>query len=195
MLTNRWNLIVLLAAIALSGATHATAATCESLASLTLPDTTITMAQTVAAGAFTMPGGGFMPSPVSPKSLPAFCRVAATLRPSKDSDIKIEVWLPADGWNGKFQGVGNGGWVGAIIYPALMEALQKGYASASTDTGHAGGPMDGSFALGHPEKVTDFGYRAVHEMTVKAKAIVAAFYDKSAKYSYWNGCSWVANKV
>ena len=189
MLTNRWNLIVLLAAIALSGATHATAATCESLASLTLPDTTITMAQTVAAGAFTMPGGGFMPSPVSPKSLPAFCRVAATLRPSKDSDIKIEVWLPADGWNGKFQGVGNGGWVGAIIYPALMEALQKGYASASTDTGHAGGPMDGSFALGHPEKVTDFGYRAVHEMTVKAKAIVAAFYDKSAKYSYWNGCS------
>jgi feruloyl esterase len=189
MPTNRWNLIAPLAAIALSGAAQATAATCESLASLTLPDTTITMAQTVAAGAFTMPGGGFMPMPVSPKSLPAFCRVAATLRPSQDSDIKIEVWLPADGWNGKFQGVGNGAWIGAITYPALMEALHKGYAAASTDTGHAGGPMDGSFALGHPEKVTDFGYRAVHEMTVKAKAIVAAFYDKSPQYSYWNGCS------
>ena len=149
---------------------HAAAATCESLASLALPDTTITTAQTVAAGAFAMPAGGFMPSPISPKTLPAFCRVAATLRPSKDSDIKIEVWLPAEGWNGKFQGVGNGGWTGSITYPALMEALQKGYASASTDTGHAGNPVDGSFALGHPEKVTDFGYRAVHEMTVKGQS-------------------------
>jgi len=165
------------------------AATCESLASLTLPETTITQAQTVAAGAFTMPPGGFMPSPILPKSLPAFCRVAATLRPSKDSDIKIEVWLPTAGWNGKFQGVGNGGWSGAIFYDSLMAGLQKGYASAGTDTGHAGGPMDGSFALGHPEKVIDFGYRAVHEMTLKAKAIVAAYYDKSAQYSYWNGCS------
>ena len=177
-----------MAAIALSGA-QAAAATCESLATLALPDTTITMAQTVAAGAFVMPGGGFMPSPISPKSLPAFCRVAATLRPSKDSDIKIEVWLPSDGWNGKFQGVGNGGWTGSITYPALMEALQKGYASASTDTGHTGNPLDGSFALGHPEKVTDFGYRAVHEMTLKGKAIVAAFYQKNPQYSYWNGCS------
>lgn len=96
MLPNRWSLF---AAIALSGASSAAAATCESLASLKLPDTTITLAQTVAAGAFTMPGAGFMPSPVSPKSLPAFCRVAATLRPSKDSDIKIEVWRPAElGW-------------------------------------------------------------------------------------------------
>jgi feruloyl esterase len=188
MPTNRWNLIAPLAAIALSGA-QAAAATCESLATLALPDTTITMAQTVAAGAFVMPGGGFMPSPISPKSLPAFCRVAATLRPSKDSDIKIEVWLPSDGWNGKFQGVGNGGWTGSITYPALMEALQKGYASASTDTGHTGNPLDGSFALGHPEKVTDFGYRAVHEMTLKGKAIVAAFYQKNPQYSYWNGCS------
>ncbi len=186
MLPNRW---LLLTTLFVASVSHAAAATCESLASLALPDTKITTAQTVAAGAFTMPAGGFMPSPVSPKSLPAFCRVAATLRPSKDSDIKIEVWLPVEGWNGKFQGVGNGGWTGSITYPALMAALQKGYASASTDTGHAGNPVDGSFALGHPEKVTDFGYRAVHEMTVKAKAIVAAFYQKNAQYSYWNGCS------
>jgi Tannase and feruloyl esterase len=171
-------------------------ATCESLASLKLPDTTITLAQTVAAAAFTIPIG--FPSPSSPKSLPAFCRVAATLRPTKDSDIKIEVWLPIEGWNGKFQGIGNGGWAGSISYavpsaaptaPALMSALQEGYASASTDTGHTGGNLDGSFALGHPEKVTDFGYRAVHEMTLRAKAIIAAFYGKSAQYSYWNGCS------
>jgi feruloyl esterase len=185
-MSNRW----ILTALFIATASRSIAATCESLASLALPETTITSAQPVAAGAFTMPGGGFMPSPISPKSLPAFCRVAATLRPSKDSDIKIEVWLPVKGgWNGKFQGVGNGGWTGSITYPALMEALQKGYASASTDTGHAGNPLDGSFALGHPEKVIDFGYRAVHEMTVKAKAIVAAYYDKSAQYSYWNGCS------
>ena len=186
MLPNRW---LLLTALFVATVSHAAAATCESLASLALPDTTITTAQTVAAGAFAMPSGGFMPSPISPKTLPAFCRIAATLRPSKDSDIKIEVWLPVEGWNGKFQGVGNGGWTGSITYPALMEALQKGYASASTDTGHAGNPLDGSFALGHPEKVTDFGYRAVHEMTVKGKAIVAAFYEKNAQYSYWNGCS------
>src|SRR5271156_1914549 len=88
---NRW----LLTALFVTTVSHASAATCESLASLPLPETTISSAQTVAAGAFTMPGGGFMPSPISPKTLPAFCRVAATLRPSKDSDIKIEVWLPA----------------------------------------------------------------------------------------------------
>src|SRR5450631_4276171 len=100
MLPNRWTAFAAIALIC-PAATHA--ATCERLASLKLPDTTITLAQTVAAGAFSMPAGGFRAT-VSPASLPAFCRVAATLRPSKDSDIKIEVWLPIDGWNGKFQG-------------------------------------------------------------------------------------------
>ncbi len=107
-------------------------------------------------------------------SLPSFCRVAATLAPSSDSDIKVEVWLPASGWNGKFQAVGNGGWAGTISYPALAQAVAAGYATASTDTGHTGN--SGAFALGHPEKLVDFGYRAVHEMTVQAKAIVDAFY-------------------
>ncbi|MGP0076720.1 MAG: tannase/feruloyl esterase family alpha/beta hydrolase [Bryobacteraceae bacterium] len=189
MPSNRWTLALVFAAVAFLGSTDAGAVTCESLASLKLPDTTVTLAQTVAAGAFSVPTGVFGPPSVAPKNLPAFCRVAATLRPSKDSDIKIEVWLPAAGWNGKFQGVGNGGWTGSISYDALMAALQNGYASASTDTGHAGGVMDGSFALGHPEKVIDFGYRAVHQMTLKAKAIVKAYYTKSARYSYWNGCS------
>jgi feruloyl esterase len=121
------------------------------------------------------------------KNLPAFCRVAATLKPASDSDIKIEIWLPAAGWNGKFQAVGNGGWAGVISYSAMAQALEHGYATTSTDTGHVG--ATGSFALGHPEKLTDFGYRAVHEMTVKAKAIVAAFYGDAPKISYWNGCS------
>jgi feruloyl esterase len=162
------------------------AASCESLTSLTLPDTTITSAQPVAAGEFTPPAGG-PPGAMNFKRLPAFCRVSATLAPSKDSDIKIEVWMPASDWNGKFQAVGNGGWSGSIVYPSLGRALSNGYATASTDTGHSGG--SGSFALGHPEKLTDFGYRAVHEMTMKAKAIVAAYYGNGPKRSYWNGCS------
>jgi feruloyl esterase len=166
------------------------AAGCEDLASLKLSDTTITSVQSVAAGAFTPPvaarGGGGRGGPQF-SDLPAFCRVAATLKPSADSDIKIEVWLPLTGWNGKFQAVGNGGWSGAINPGALAAPLRRGYAAAMTDTGHEGG--SGSFALGHPEKLVDFGYRAVHEMTLKAKAIIEAFYADGPKLSYWVGCS------
>jgi feruloyl esterase len=101
------------------------AATCESLAALTLPDTTITMAQFVPAGAFKALGAA--PRGADPyKELPAFCRVAATLKPTSDSDIKVEVWLPATEWNGKFQAVGNGGWAGAISYSALAAAVKGG---------------------------------------------------------------------
>src|SRR5579859_959808 len=167
----------------------ALAASCESLKSLKLAGATITMAETVAAGKFVLPPGGAPQRGPAPNfdRVPAFCRVAATLAPSKDSDIKVEVWLPAEGWNGKFQAVGNGGWSGSIVYASLARALTHGYATASTDTGHSGG--SGSFALGHPEKLVDFGYRAVHEMTVKAKAVVAAYYGSGPKISYWNGCS------
>jgi feruloyl esterase len=148
------------------------AATCESLASLSLPETTITKAELV---------------PASEKSGPAHCRVTATLKPSSDSDIKIEVWLPASGWNGKYQAVGNGGWSGAISTNAMEQALKIGYATSSTDTGHEGGSA--SFALGHPEKLIDYAYRSEHEMTVKSKAIIAVFYGSAPKFSYWNGCS------
>jgi feruloyl esterase len=120
-------------------------------------------------------------------ALPAFCRVAATLKPTSDSDIKIEVWLPASGWNGKFQAVGNGAFSGAIAYPAMGRALARGYAAASTDTGHVGNTA--SFALGHQEKLIDFGWRAVHEMTVASKTVVAAHFGTAPKFSYWNGCS------
>jgi feruloyl esterase len=169
------------------------AATCESLARLTLDNTKITAAQEVAAGAFTPPGPtrqGGAPPPQSRvyAALPGFCRVAATLTPSSDSDIKIEVWLPASSrWNGKFQAVGNGGWAGSISYAALAGAVAAGYATASTDTGHVGN--SGAFALGHPEKVTDFAYRSVHEMTLKAKAVIDAFYGTRPTLSIWNGCS------
>ena len=158
---------------------------CESLSSLRLPDAAITAAQRVAAGAFTPPGAGAAADGF--KSVPPFCRVAATLKPSSDSDIKVEVWLPLSGWNGKFQAVGNGGWAGTIGYAAMARAVERGYATGSTDTGHAGATA--AFALGHPEKLVDYAYRSEHDMTEKAKAVIAAFYGRAASRSYWNGCS------
>jgi feruloyl esterase len=166
----------------------ASAATCDSMAALTLPNTKVTVAQQIAPGAFAPPGaqGSSGPPPVFAR-LPEFCRVAATLTPTSDSDIKIEVWLPASTWNGKFQAVGNGGWNGSIPYTALAGAVAAGYATAATDTGHVGNTA--AFALGHPEKLIDFGYRAVHEMTVKAKSMIDAFYGTAPTLSFWNGCS------
>ena len=169
-------------------ASVARAATCESLTALRLPNTTITMAQSVEAGKLSLSGGGGSASEnASYRSLPAFCRVAATLKPSSDSDIKMEVWLPASGWNGKVLGVGNGGWAGSISYSAMADALRRGYATTSTDTGHVGG--SGSFVLGHPEKLADYAGRAIHEMTVKAKAIAEGFYGNPPRFSYFQGCS------
>jgi len=157
---------------------------CADLRMLSLPNVTITTAAPVDAGAFTPPGGG---AAAGFRALPAFCRVAATLKPSSDSDIKIEVWLPASGWNGKLQAVGNGAFNGTIGYAAMGAALTRGYAAASTDTGHVGGGA--RWALGHPERVIDFGWRAVHEMTVTAKKIVASHYDAAPRFAYFNGCS------
>ena len=165
----------------------ARAATCQSLGGLQLRDTMITSAEVVAAGAFAPPQGRG-PNAAAPfKILPAFCRIQAKLQPTADSDIKIEVWMPASGWNGKLQSVGNGAWAGSLSYPAMATALAAGYATASTDTGHTGNV--GGFVVGHPEKAVDFAYRAVHEMTVAAKAITTAFYASAPRKSYWNGCS------
>src|SRR6188768_1764446 len=139
----------------LLAATAVQAAPCESLTGLKFNDATVTLAQTVAAGAMPAPAGGRGGgNPFA--DLPAFCRVAATLRPSADSDIKIEVWMPASGWNGKFQAVGNGGWAGTISYPGMATVLARGYATASTDTGHAS--EGGAFVIGHREKYVDFAY-------------------------------------
>ena len=143
---------------------------------------------------FTLPEGVSATAGDAPlvRDLPAFCRVAATLRPSADSQIQMELWLPIDRWNGKFLAVGNGGWAGSISYAplgrSLISGVRRGYATASTDTGH-NIPADPLFAIGHPEKLVDLGYRAVHEMTVASKAIIAAFYGQPSRLSYWNGCS------
>src|SRR5262249_32310307 len=166
---------------------------CGQLKSLSLSNTTITVADFVPAGPFRspnlVPAGGQAATEAAAPQLPAHCRVAATLKPSADSSIDIEIWLPANNWNGKFQAVGNGNFGGVISYAAMVSALQEGYATASTDTGHKGDFADASFALGHPEKLVDSAYRAVHEMTAKSKAIITAFYDRGPRFSYWNGCS------
>src|SRR5687767_11000019 len=153
----------------LSGSVTAEAATCESLTSLTNATTTVTLAQTVAQGAFTQPargGRGGAPNaaanaPATPPpnpfaTLPAFCRVAVTLKPTPQSDIKAEVWLPANGWNGKLQVVGNGAFAGSISYPAMGTAMRAGYAAASTDTGHTGGAAN---TVVNKEVLTDFAHR------------------------------------
>jgi feruloyl esterase len=174
-------------------AAPAWAATCEDLtSSVRLPDTTITSAESVKAGTFTpaAPAGAnnnAKQAPASYADLPEFCRVRATIKPTSDSDIQIEVWMPSMNWNGKLEGNGNGGWTGSINPATLAVGLRRGYATAMTDTGHEGG--SGSFALGHPEKLIDFGYRSTHAMTVNAKAIVKAFYGREPGISYFNGCS------
>ena len=155
---------------------------CESLSSLKLPDTTFT-ATAVPAGDFKPPQGAAL------HNLPAFCRVSGVMKPSSDSNIQFEVWMPSSGWNGRLQGIGNGGFAGVITYDALGVAVSKGYAIASTDTGHTGGATSAGWALGHPEKVVDFGYRAIHETAVKAKTILAAFYGGGPKHSYFHSCS------
>ncbi len=120
--------------------------------------------------------------------LPAHCRVAAVLRPSSGSHIKVEVWLPLEGWNGKFQGAGNGGFAGSISRGDWPRG-KGGYATASTDTGHEAGGTDARWALGHPEKVVDFGHRGIHEMTVFGKGMTEAFYGQAPKRSYFSSCS------
>lgn len=170
------------------------ASACEALAKVTLPDTTITAAKMVAPGEFKFPthppgSGGYPSNMDEAKIMPAFCMVAATIRPTIDSRIHIEVWLPPSGWNGKLLGAGNGGWGGRISHAAMITGILQGFAATSSDSGHdvVEDNGSGSYVKGHPEKVIDLGYRAEHEMTLKAKAIVAAYFGVPPKYSYFIG--------
>ena len=179
------------AVLALAAPRAAAQQSCDRLASLKIPNVTVTSAVSVdppPALSIPIPAGPAGPASNLVVENP-FCRVSAFSAPTGDSHIVFEVWLPVPHrWNGKFEAVGNGGFIGQLSYTALAAALNRGYAAASTDTGHASG-NDESWALGHPEKLVDWSYRAVHEMTVDAKLIIAAFYGKPAKLSYWNGCS------
>src|SRR5215470_10613639 len=176
----------LLTSLAGVGATSAAAATCESLSRLALPDTTITAAEPIAAGTYTAPDGEVF------ANLPAFCRVAATLTPTSDSDIKIEVWMPYSDWNGRFLGTGNGGIAGLINYPFFGFLGFGNYAVANTDMGTspaATDPLGGRVLTGHPEKQIDYATRSTHLMTVRSKQIIKAFYGERPNHSYFFGCS------
>jgi feruloyl esterase len=160
-----------------SGFAAAAQVACENLRAVKVEGMTVTLAENVKAG-----GEAKYPK------LAAFCRVTATLRPTNDSEIRIEVWMPDPAaWNGKYEGTGNGGWGGSIDVGAIASAVARGYTASSSDTGHTGGSA--SFAMGHPKKLADFGYRAVHGMTVASKALIAAHYGEGPKLAYFEGCS------
>ncbi|HEX3995460.1 MAG TPA: tannase/feruloyl esterase family alpha/beta hydrolase, partial [Acetobacteraceae bacterium] len=192
--------------VALAGS-PAMATPCTNLQSLQLQHATITSAADNTTGVFTAPGS----SPIT--GLPPFCRVTATLTPSSDSSIKIEVWLPESGWNGRFLGTGGGGFQGVFTYSELAAGISAGFASTNSDlgTGTAGcnplfcgsaGNMGNALAaafgdpsapstglFGHPERIKDFGFRAIHLMTVHGKEIGQAFYGQKAHRAYFAGCS------
>jgi hypothetical protein len=172
-----------LIAYAFLAALPAAAATCESIAATALPDGSITTTGLFPGGTFTPPYGSAL------DKLPSFCRVAGVLKPTPDSYIRFEVWLPASNWNGKFLGVGNGGFAGAIGYGSMGANLKRGYATAGTDTGHEADGEDASWAYHHPEKVNDFGWRALHLTTVDAKILLLAFYSQPLQHAYFDSCS------
>jgi len=194
MLPRKYSFLAILIIAAIICVLPASAATCESLASVSLPHATVASAEAIPAGTFKLPGGRAGANGPRFDDLPSFCRVTATSKPSPDSDIKIEVWLPVvSSWTGKFQGTGNGCFGGAISYAQMADVLRNGNAAAATDTGHDSNigcnpPGDGAFALGHPEKLEDFGERAYHEMTVDAKLLIPAFYGSAPKLSFLDLC-------
>lgn len=171
--------------LALGGSGCAYAATdCGALAKADLSDTTITSAESITTGTLT-PDLGSRPL----HDLPAFCRVHGVLHPSSDSEIRFEVWLPQEKWNGKLLGVGNGGFAGSIGYDQMAGYLKRGFAVAGSDAGHQAQATDASWAFGHPEKIKDFGWRAVHLTADTAKALIRSYYDKSQDKTYFDSCS------
>lgn len=199
----------LIASVAV-GTTPAAATPCTNLASLRLLHTTITSAEDNTTGVFVVPNSN---PPQTLTGLPAFCRVTATLTPMSDSSIKIEIWLPETTWNGRFLGTGGGGFQGVITYGELSVGIRGGFATINSDlgtgssgcnplfcgsAGNMGNPLAIAFGdpstpstglFGHPERIKDFGYRAIHLMTVRGKEIVNAFYRQDAQKAYFAGCS------
>lgn len=156
---------------------------CAVLSKFQRANVSITSATSHAAGAFALETGQKMPE------LPAFCRVIGVATPTPQSKIGFEVWLPEQGWSGRYVQAGNGGLAGVIFHPLLAQLLERGHATASTDNGHQASPIDGTWAIGQPEKVRDFAERAVRVTSDIAKAMVASFYAKPARRSYFFGCS------
>jgi len=160
------------------------AADCSSLKSLKLENTDITLAEPVTSG--TLATSDSRP-PLT--GLPAFCRVTGILRPTSDSAIRFEIWLPAENWNGRFLGAGNGGFAGSIGYDELAAYLKRNFAVAGSDAGHQANATDATWAYEHPEKVKDFGWRAVHLTRLRAGEIISAYYGKHENKAYFDSCS------
>jgi len=185
---------LVLFAAALFAASRASAQqSCESLASLKIPNLTITQATSIHTPPdFDVPStpGRFGTPPGLKVSVP-FCRVAGYATPTSDSHIGFEAWLPLpENWNGNYIGIGNPGFIGDIRFGGMAREIARGSAAASTDTGHLDVESEApdAWAIGHPEKVADWGHRAVHETTVAAKALILAYYGKPEKLSFWSSC-------
>jgi feruloyl esterase len=163
---------------------------CERLTDLKIGTATITSAVAKPEGPFAVPAFPGAPPP-APQVLPPHCAVTGVIRPTSDSEIKFAMWLPTPAaWNGKYRQEGNGGWAGTIPFPAMIDPLRRGYVTAATDDGHEGGAIGGAdWAIGHPEKLVDFGHRAVHEVAVHAKEILRAHYGRASNRNYFFGCS------
>jgi tannase/feruloyl esterase len=162
---------VVLTSVFAAAAGHAS--DCAALATHALPHVRITAAQPTPARA----------------DVPEFCRVQGEAQPTADSHIGFEVWLPASGWNGRYYQLGNGGFAGNIHQPALVAELRRGNAVAATDTGHRANAFDAAWALHHPEKIVDYGYRSLQETSRAANDLVRAYYGRPASYRYFTGCS------
>ena len=159
------------------------AADCAKLKSVQLADTQITLAETVTSGNFETTSSGWL------HNLPPFCRVAGQIHPTSDSNIRFEVWLPVQGWNGHMVGTGNGGFAGTFYYQQMGPYLKRGFAAVGSDAGHQAEGTDATWAYGHPEKVNDFGWRTIHLTAERAKQIIDAYYGEPADKAYFESCS------
>ncbi len=155
------------ALLAAAGTAHAQTG-CDAMKGFSAPDVKIT---TAAAATSPVP----------------LCKVDGVI----GKEINFSLWLP-DTWNGKFVMGGQGGYAGRVESQAMsMQALQKGYALAGTDTGHVGpgGATDGSWALGNLERVVNYAHAAIHRVTEVSKHAVKAKYGRAPEKSYFAGCS------
>jgi Tannase and feruloyl esterase len=180
--------IILITPSTSSGAQKA----CESLKSFTFPKATIVDAKPDAGGAYITNDILRLSFP----NLPASCRVKAQIKPSEDSDINVEVWLPASSelpngrYNGAYLGTGNGGYGGDIFDSELAQGINNGFASANTDMGTCSNcAVYADQLVGHPEKWSDFAWRSTHLMTEFSKALIKEFYGAPSSHSYFAGCS------
>lgn len=176
-------MLTLIAAAAAAAAIDAAA--CTALQDVKIDNLTVVSAELMPEGPFT---GGQQQA--GGQALPAHCRLTLKLSPTEESDINAELWLPAEDWNGKYLAVGNGGWAGTIQgFGDMQAALRRGYATAGSDNGSSFNQPNGMFALGKPERLVDFAYRALHDMTTGSKTLISTAYSQAPQLSYYKGCS------